>query len=171
MSSSAITGNTSGIATASTPGLYKAGQAPGSTAGTAIAAGYIGELLFNQNTSVTATAAAGVRGLLTLTIPSAGVYSISTYYRLGYSGAPGVNSIILGTTGPTSAGFSQISPRLTSGYTDKEATSVGATASTGELPNIVVTFSGAATLYLNVYTQNSVSVSGGNCFISAVRIA
>jgi hypothetical protein len=43
MTSSAITGNTSGIATATTPGLYKAGQAPGSTAGTAIASGYVGE--------------------------------------------------------------------------------------------------------------------------------
>jgi hypothetical protein len=60
MTSSAITGNTSGIATATTPGLYKAGQAPGSTSGSPVAAGFVGEKITWATAPATASSSASM---------------------------------------------------------------------------------------------------------------
>jgi hypothetical protein len=125
MTSSAITGNTSGLATATTPGLYKAGQAPGSTAGTAIAAGFVGEMAgtlrsgtggFTYSTRTTTAPTTSLSSVISLTL-NKGVYLISVVSTCGASSSTYYSGgFYIGGTSVLASGDSLSSTTSSSAY-------------------------------------------------------
>lgn len=74
-----------GAATATSMGLVKGGTVPGSTAGTAIAAGYVGE--YKESTGLFTTPTSGQRGDATTLTLSAGVWDVQACMVFSRNGA------------------------------------------------------------------------------------
>lgn len=143
----------------------------GSTDGVAPAAGYVGEQFFAKINNASITAAAGVRGLTTLTITTTGYYTITAQFSGTFSSAPGGTACILSTNSATSNLFPEHS-KVVQEYTDTTALPTGTTNGIkGSITGIVAPLAAGTVLYLNVYTATSLSISGVYAWIAAVRIA
>lgn len=165
MSSSVITGNTSGIATASTPGLYKAGQAPGTTSGTAIAAGYIGEQIQSRVSTFTNISTNAGAALTSITL-TAGTWDITGVATYKLNTGTSLTAIAL-TIATTSADIAGQSKALN--WSDSAAVPTAGADSTITVSNYRVNISSSTTFYLNG------QINGGGtpqfmCRLSAVRV-
>ncbi len=172
MTSSAITGNTSGIATATTPGLYKAGQAPGNTAGTAIASGFVGEIKTAYPASNIVPAASTTFKEITSVSLTPGIWLISagvslfsttsTFTRLG---------VALSISPGTSASIGPVDDVLNNNYLQQTANTPNTQINVG--PKYLVVTS-TTTIYLNGrldYTVLGDAAFNVRSGIQAVRIA
>lgn len=139
--------------------------------GTAVPAGYVGERAFAQSTTANITgAAASIRGVGTLSIPSAGVWLISSTLFAQWSGAPGGASLILSTVSATSTSFPQHGMG-TSSFTDMPMSTQEGNSRIANVHGVLATFTGPATLYINAYTLNNVSATNAQFTAVAIRIA
>lgn len=133
----------------------------GYTGGSAIAAGYVGQVTTSTVTAQTFNAA--VTGVTSLGIP-AGVWLVSAVVSISGNQANNYLEIGISTTTGSFSGLTE-SLNLARG-------AIGATNNTGGavVPAYVISISGTTTYYLNVSLSNN-SVTGCNATLQAVRIA
>ena len=141
------------------------GRTDGSTPGT----GYIGERVLAQSTTGTAASGNAVRGVATLSIPGAGNWEIKATVVTPWGGASGGASIILSTTSASSSTFSQSGAPNNAGYSDIAMCTGQGNTTLGVIPGATGIFTGPATVYLNVYSANTVAASNIIYTIEAVR--
>ncbi len=180
MPSSAISFNTAGLATATSPGLVGTGAQTfagkktldggalikGDTSGVAIAAGYVGQVVRDSGFNGSLSSASGCVGVSNLSIGS-GIWLIScSFYGLP-SGAAAA-SLLVNTVSATSVsslpGYISSSVLLTKRDNDNY---ISAT-----MPTYHLNVSNAATvIYFNINRNNNVSITDVNYSFTAVRIA
>lgn len=133
-------------------------------------AGCIGERVSSQSATATAASSNAIRGIATLSIPTAGNWQIRATLVTPWGGASNGASIILSTTSASSSAFAEHGLAGNAGYSDIPMASGQGNTTIGMIPGVVALFSGAATIYLNVYSASTVSASGVIYAIEAVRI-
>jgi len=174
MTSSALTGNTSGLASATSPGLVGittqtfAGKKTldggalikGDTSGVAIAASYVGEVLSNTGTGVSVPTT-GWTNIATITL-TAGTWSIGTTTRAG-----GVVSSTYLQSGIATASASNTG--LVFGDTAGNVTISSTADGSISLPNVIKTISASTQYWLVAQAGGATLSCAGR--ITAIRIA
>lgn len=170
-----VDGSNVTVATASTQGAYKAGQAPGLTTGASVSTGYIGEKVSSVSTSFSGQADATARSAATLTL-NKGVYNI---YAVGVmSRAAGIMSVYeIGLTISTSNSEDPLTlANATSGRAAAlKSASASFVISSTKFQSLThslggVTVASDSTSYYAVLNTNGATWDG-NATLYAVRIA
>jgi len=138
--------------------------------GDVMPAGSIGERLRATGSNAIASGNS-IRGVGTLSIPSAGVWLISSYCYAAWSGATAGASHPLSSANATSNTFPEIGGAAGGLNDNSAALNSSGNSTVHTFPSMVAAFSGPGTIYLNVFTSNTVSASSTAWSITAVRIA
>lgn len=139
--------------------------------GTAIPDKMIGYSVIAQSSTASIASSGATRGVGTLAIPYAGVWEIVAQLNCPWSGASGGASMILSSVSASSNSFPQIVATSVTGWTDKGmALSIVGVSTQENMSGIIAKFTGAATIYLNVYTVNAVSATNAVYTIQAKLI-
>lgn len=143
----------------------------GDTSGSVVPTGMLGERIFSQASGISVVASNTIRGLGTLSF-QAGTWMIFCSSSLTWSGDPNGSSLILSTTSATSNVFTQLGMTATNVNDVSMSTSSNpANTRFGSINGIVATFTSQTTVFVNIYSFNSVSSSNASYSIWAVRIA
>lgn len=137
----------------------------------AVAAGYVGEIVAAGSNTATLASGTGIRGIGTLSIPTAGLWRISAAAYCPFSGAPGACAFVLSTTSASSSAFTQHGQNTGAVSDVNMSQTFVANAGISFMPGFVAAFTGSATIFVNIFTTNSVSASGCQFSIQAIRIA
>ena len=143
----------------------------GDTSGSVVPTGMLGERIFSQASGISVAASNTIRGLGTLSF-QAGTWMIFCSSSLTWSGDPNGSSLILSTTSATSNVFTQLG-MTAANVNDVSMSTSSNPANTrfGSINGIVATFTSQTTVFVNIYSFNSVSSSNASYSIWAVRIA
>lgn len=181
MSNSAISFNTAGLASTTSPGLVGTGAQTfagkktldggalikGDTSGVAIASGYVGEVVTTGITEPgTIASGTGVVNIVSIVLPSSGIWIIGGHFY-GVPSTTGTKHITI-----THAGSTSSTPLTGNNNSTCLATKRDYDAAiSASTPMFRYISSGSQTIYLNLDRSTTISYSSVAASLTAIRIA